>query len=54
MGYSIFYPYRGWTNFSRGGIDPNISRGFLMKIEKFPGGYKKNKKFPGPNNMGKF
>ena len=34
----------GWTNFSRG---------FLMKVKKFPGGLRKNKRFPAPNNMQK-
>ena len=41
LGYSIFYPYRGVDELFQGGIDPEISRGFLLKIEKFPGGYKK-------------
>ena len=36
----------GWTSFSRGVFDPKISRGFLMKMKDFPGGYKK-KKFQG-------
>ena len=47
IGLFHFLSLRGWTNFSRqGGIDPKISRGFLMKIKKFPG--------PNRKNIGKF
>ena len=45
---------QGEDGLLQGGIDPNISRGFLMEIKKFPGGLRKNKRFPGPNSMGKF
>ena len=49
MGYSIFYPYRGGVDkLFQGVIESKMSRGFLMKIKKFPGGYK-NKKFLGPS-----
>ena len=43
------------TSPGEGGIDPKFSREFLLKIiKKFPGGLKQNKRFPWPNNMGKF
>ena len=41
MGYFNFYPYMGVDELLQGGIDPKISRGFLMKIKEFPEGYKK-------------
>ena len=36
-----FLSIQGVDELLQGGIDPKISRGFLMKIKKFPGGYKK-------------
>ena len=45
LGCSILYPYKGWTNFSRG-FPRNISRGSEENFRIFPGGFVESVLFP--------
>ena len=44
IGLFHFLSVQGGRTSPGGGIESKISRGFLMKIKKFPGGYKKKSK----------